>query len=57
MQSLVFEHFSSSDHNGFLEDCSITLIDKTDGAEPTGREEYRRGVLKTVTLYGLNILG
>ena len=57
MQPLVFEHFSSSDHNGFLEDCSITLIDKTDGAEPTGREEYWRGVLKTVTLYGLNILG
>ena len=27
MQPLVFEHFSSNDHNGFLEDCSITLID------------------------------
>ena len=30
MQALVFEHFSSNDHNGFSEDCSNTLIDKTD---------------------------
>ena len=30
MQPLVYEHFSSNDFNGFLEDCSITLIDKTD---------------------------
>ena len=28
MQPLVFEQFSSNDHNSFLEDCSITLIDK-----------------------------
>ena len=27
MRPLVFEHFSSNGHNGFLEDCSITLID------------------------------
>ena len=39
MQPLVSEHFSSNDHNGFLEDCSITLIDKTDGSDPTRREE------------------
>ena len=39
MQPLVFEHFSSDGHNGFLEDCSITLIDKTDGSDHTG-EEY-----------------
>ena len=32
MQLLVFEYFSSNDHNRFLEDCSITSIDKTDGA-------------------------
>ena len=32
MQALVFEHFSSNDHNGFSEDCSNTLIDKTDGS-------------------------
>ena len=56
MQPLIFEHFSSNDHNGFLEDCSITLIDKTDGSDPTRREEYWRRVLKTVTPYGLNTI-
>ena len=55
-QPLVFEHFSSNDHNGFLEDCSITLIDKTDGSDPTRREEYWRRVLKTVTPYELNTI-
>ena len=56
MQPLVFEHFSSNDHKGFLEDCSITLIGKTDGSDPTRREEYWRRVLKTVTPYGLNMI-
>ena len=56
MQSLVFKHFSSNDHNGFFEDCSIALIDKTDGSDPTRREEWRR-VLETVTPYGLNTIG
>ena len=36
----IFEHFSSDDHNGFLEDCGITFIDKTDRSDPTRREEY-----------------
>ena len=52
MQPLVFEHFSSNDHNGFLEDCSITLIDKTDGSDLTSREESWRRDLKTVFPYG-----
>ena len=56
MQPLVFEHFSSNDHNGLIEDCSITLINKTDGADPTRREEYGRRVLKTATLYGYDRL-
>ena len=54
MQADLFEHFASNGHNGFLEDCTITLIDKTDGADPTRREEYWRRVLKTVSPYGLN---
>ena len=54
MRQLVFERFSSNDHIGFLEDCSIILNDKTDGSDPTRREEYWRRVLKTVTPYGLN---
>ena len=48
MQVDVLEHFPSYEHNGFTEDCTITLIDKTDGADPTRREEYWRKVLKTV---------
>lgn len=47
MQSLVFKHLSSHGHNGFIEDCSITLIDKTDGADLTGR-------VKECYSYGLN---
>ena len=57
MQGLVFEHFSTNDCNSFLEDCSITLIDKIDGSDPTRREGYWRRVLKTVTPYGLNTIG
>ena len=37
-----------------LEDFAITLIDKTDGADPTRRGEYWRRVLKTVSPCGLN---
>ena len=54
MQPLVSEHFSSNDHNGFLEDFRITLIDKIDGSDPTKRVIYWRRVLKTVAPYGLN---
>ena len=56
MQPLVFEHFPSNNQKGFLEDCSITLIDKTDGADLTRREEYWRRVLKTVPSSGLNMI-
>ena len=27
MQPELFEHFHSEEHNGFLQDCSITFID------------------------------
>ena len=53
-EHIVFEHFYSNNHHGFLEDCSITLIDKTDASDPTRPEEYWRRVLKTVIPYGLN---
>ena len=53
-QADLFEHFASHWHNDFLEDCTITLIDETDGTDPTRREEYCRRVLKTVPPYGLN---
>ena len=56
MQTYVFEHFSSEGHNGFLEDCEITFIDKTDNSDPVRREEYWRRMLKTSSPYGLNTL-
>ena len=28
MELELFEHFHSEEHNGFLQDCSITLIEK-----------------------------
>ena len=56
MQTLVFKHFSSNDHHGFLEDYSITLTDKTDGSDPPKREEYWRRILKAVTPYRLNTI-
>ena len=40
MQPELFQHFHSEEHDGFLQDCSITFIDKTDGSDPTRREEY-----------------
>ena len=56
MQREPFEHFAADIHNCFLTDCSITLIEKTDGSDPTRREEYWRKVLKTVAPNGLKTL-
>ena len=54
MQAHLFQHFASHGHNGFLEDCTINLADKSNVADPTGREEYRRRVLETMSPYRLN---
>ena len=54
MQPELFQYFHSEGHNGFLQDCNITLINKKDGSETTRREEYWCVVLKTVAPYGLN---
>ena len=56
MQPKLLEHFAADNHNCFLTDCSITLIDKTDGSDPTRREGDWRKVLKTVPSYVLNTL-
>ena len=50
----TYKYFSSNGDNNFLEDQSFTLTEKTDGADPTRKEEYWRGVLKTAIPYGLN---
>ena len=39
MQPELFEHFAADNHSCFLTDCSITLIDKTDGSDPRRKEE------------------
>ena len=55
MQPLIYQHFKGENHNGFLEDCNITFIDKTDASDPTRREQYWIRVLNTNTPSGLNI--
>ena len=55
-QQLIFEHFNSPGHKGFLEDVSITFIDKTDPSDPEKREDYWIQTLKTVAPRGLNIM-
>ena len=38
MQEHLYEHFCDSEHSGFLNDVSITFIDKTDPTNPLQRE-------------------
>ena len=56
MHADLFGHFASHGNHGFLEDSTISLVDKTDVADPTRREEYWRRALKTVSSYVLNTL-
>ena len=53
-QMYLHEHFLRNDHSGLLEDVDIKLIDKTDGARPTEREEYWINKLKTRITRRLN---
>ena len=55
MQEHLFSHFSMAGHDGFLNDVSITFIDKTDPSDPLQREDYWRQTLKAIVPYGLNI--
>ena len=40
---------------GFLNDVSVTLIDKIDGSDPKKRKDYWMKTLKTMVPYGLYI--
>ena len=40
MQRHLNEHFNTPGHSGFLNDVSVTLIDKTDPKDPTKREDF-----------------
>ena len=50
MQEYLYGHFSSPSHTGFLNDVSVTLIDKTDESDPKKPEGYWKKTLKTMTL-------
>ena len=55
MQEHFYRHFSSPGHRVFLNDVSVTLIDKIDELETLRKEDYWMKTLKAMTLYGLNI--
>ena len=55
MQQHLFNHFCTSGHCGFLEDVSLTFIDKINPSDPFKREDYWRSTLKTMAPFGLNI--
>ena len=55
MQQHLFEHFPSEGHCSFLEDLTITFIDKTDPKDPNRREHYWRNTLKTMATLVLNV--
>ena len=50
MQEHLYEQFYSDGHNGFLEDATVTLINKTDGKDPKIRENYLMRTLKMLAL-------
>ena len=56
MQEHLFIHFDSIGHNGFFNNVSITLIDKTDGKNPKKREGYWRRTLKTYLSFRLYVV-
>ena len=55
MQEHLYKHFKSEGHTEFLDDISVTLIDKTDSSNLTKRENYYMRTLKTFVPYGLNV--
>ena len=55
MQKYIFRHFASPGPNGFLNDVSITFIDRTDSSDLLKRQDYWRRTLKTIAPFGLNI--
>ena len=55
MHEHLFSHFSMAGHDGFLNDVSITFMDKTDPSDPLWRQDYSRQTLKAMVPYGINI--
>ena len=55
MREHLYRHFSSPSHRGFLNDVSVTLMDKTNGSDPKKQEDYLIKALKPIAPSGLNI--
>ena len=55
IQKHLYKHFENKGYTEFLDDVSITLIDKTGGYNPTKRENYWMRTLKTYVPYSLNV--
>ena len=55
IQIHLFLYFSSPGHNRFLNDVSVTFIDKKDPSDPLKRENFSRQTLMIMAPYGLNI--
>ena len=53
MQEHLYKHFQKEGHKGFLNEVSVTFIDKTDGKDP--KKRYWMRTLKTMEPYGLTI--
>ena len=47
MQRRLYEHFNLPGQSGFLNDISVTLIDKVDPKDPTKQEDYWIHILKS----------
>ena len=56
MQEHLYKNFESEGHTEFLDDVSITLVDKTDVSVPTKRDNYWMRILKTFPPYSLNVV-
>ena len=55
MQRHLYENFNLPGRSRFLNDVSVTLIDKTDPKDPTKREDFWIQTLKTKATPGLNV--
>ena len=56
-QEHIFEYFNGDGRSGFLENVSITSIDKNNPSNPEKRENYWIQTLKTMVPWSLNVLG
>ena len=56
VQEHLYKHFVSEGHTQLPDNVSKTLIDKTDGSNPSKRENYWMQTIKTFAPYGLNVV-